>query len=161
MHNSRRFFDISEEDYLNEVTGSLEKNASEDWKKKYLNDWKKSKNNIKEILTIDEPFFVLEKSLELSYSYENIWRRGKIITDVRPVFNNAADAIKKIMILHLLKLEYSSGSDDKAICFAMDLKDITKLKKSCERAERKAHTARKELKNVKYIVSIAGEEGNE
>ena len=93
---------------------------------------------------------VAAKALELSYDYANLLQSIRIITDLRPVFDDNALTIQGLVVAQTLRVAFDTGNDTQTLSIAMDLNDIKHLRKSCDRAIQKADVA-----SDKFDVEVA------
>lgn len=101
-------------------------------------------------------------AIELAYDYANLLRRTKVLTDIRPLFNGAADDIEGAVVSYTLRLRYDSADGLHELSIALDESDIKTLAAQCDRALRKAATARSMLTNTCNLsVIIPGEVVND
>jgi hypothetical protein len=97
-------------------------------------------------------------AIELAYDYANLLRRTKILTDIRPLYDESGDSIDGAVISYTMRLRYDSADGEHELSIALDEADIISLIHQCERAVRKAATARKMMVDQCNIsVSISGE----
>jgi hypothetical protein len=89
-----------------------------------------------------QPIRITVKSLDLRYDYENLTRSTNVLTDVRPIFDDDADRVIGAIVSFTLRLNYENGDSTRSLSLAMDAEDITRLQRQCERALKKAETAR-------------------
>lgn len=134
----RNSLDISSSILYEVITINIEGKAPNDWKKINLQKWRKSKKQLIEALEVDGILSISHKAILLTVSYQNLFRESNIITDIRPIFNTNADEFIGSTITHKLQIEYYDGKDRNTMYFTLDSKDIAKLKKLCERAEKKS-----------------------
>jgi len=101
--------------------------------------------------TVEEPFAELVAlpilrlvavATDLSYEYTNLWAGVRIITDIRPIFSQDATDIDGAVVSHSFRLRFENMDGRHELNIAMDESDIKELAKQCDRALRKAHTAR-------------------
>lgn len=90
-------------------------------------------------------FRVTTKSANLAYDYANLLRTARIITDVRPIFDETAEGIDGAVISHVLRLKYTGQDDESSLSIVMDATDIKRLLAECERALTKGQIAQKWL----------------
>lgn len=118
-----------------------------------------------------EPFFVrllgscafrvVAKAMDLSYEYANLYRRARILTDIRPLFTSNADAIEAAVISYTLRLRFDSSDGEHELSIAMDEGDVRDLIDQCERALTKAKTARDLMVQKAAVPTIVtGERGD-
>jgi len=133
--------DETEEEFIGTLTEAIEKQLAESWTNADLDKWKtvsKTVTNVLASLSPDHPISVSYKAQSLAYTHQNILMSARVITDVRPVFNEARDKILETVILHRLSVQYSSGHHEPSLIeFALDSQDLRMLREECERAEQK------------------------
>ena len=98
------------------------------------------------------------KALHLGFDYSNIYNRGNIITDIRPVFDDGKDKIVGAVISQTLRVHFSSGSESKELSLALDNDDILALRDACDEALKKAASAKELVINMGLEGFIVGEE---
>ena len=96
-------------------------------------------------------FRVTTKSANLAYDYANLLRTARIITDVRPIFNESAEGIDGAVISHVLRLKYTGQDDESSLSIVMDATDVRRLLAECERALTKGAVAQNWLMEGKAI----------
>ena len=114
-------------------------------------------------LVICDAIRTVSKATLLEYDFANLFKSGRIITDIRPVFNDLSGdglAIDGAVISHTLRLSYDNASGDHDLSLAMDVKDIHALKLQCDRAILKAQRA-KSLVRDSVPTAICGEQSDE
>ncbi len=96
------------------------------------------------------------KSLGLAYEYGKVYVDSRIITDIRPSFDdNIDDKIEAAVMIHNLKIEYHVGQNPfhEEIYLALDSNDLIKLKEQILRAEKKDKTIKNTFSksNITFI----------
>ncbi len=91
---------------------------------------------------------------ELSYDYANLLRHVRILSDIRPLFNDEATAVEAAVISHTLRLHYDSSDGEHELSVALDEADIAKLMKHCKRALDKSLTAKKLMEEKAEVPAI-------
>src|SRR5262249_9184415 len=90
------------------------------------------------------------KVQRLRFEYPNVFRDAKIITDMRPIFEQPENRPVGCALSHTLKLTYHDrAGEHKDIYLALDGMDLEILKKAIKRAEMKATT-------LKSFLEVAG-----
>jgi hypothetical protein len=105
-------------------------------------------------LAPDHPILGAAKALRVITSRQYDFVTMKVLTDVRPVFNEKGDVIVQSIIAHVLSIDYHDGQDHHVIQFTLDAQDIADLKKECERAEQKSSVLKQDLKAVDWPTSV-------
>lgn len=158
----RRTHDADPEDLLEAVTRNLEERREVfGWTKEDIDKWRSLHTDLTRLLRLDS-VNVLEKSLELSYAFPNLYRRARVLTDIRPVFAENGDNIRAAVITHTLEISFTSDGESKAIRLAVDSFDLGQLEAACQRARTKATAAKSFLDvNGQIPAIVAGDHGDE
>jgi hypothetical protein len=86
------------------------------------------------------------KARELAFDFERIYTRARILTDIRPVFDDARNEIMGANVTQTLRLDYTSRNDSStSLSLALDMSDIEELRKCCKDALRKATISREKI----------------
>ncbi|MFC1759411.1 hypothetical protein ACFL2H_11700 [Planctomycetota bacterium] len=97
-------------------------------------------------------------AIELTYDYANLVRSIRILTDIRPLYDEEAGNIEAAVVSHTLRLHFDSSDGTHELSLALDLNDIVDLKTLCERAIKKSEKAKATLvKDMKIPTVISGE----
>ncbi len=138
---------------ISEAEGSLK------WEKEEIDNWKRLKPQIIELLSL--PLLeVAFKATELTTEYDNILQNTVVLTDIRPIYNETATEIEGTLVTFTLRLQYfDKNRGSEVISLALDIDDVKKMIKSGQRAIEKAKTAKEFLiDNGEKPVIIMGEE---
>jgi hypothetical protein len=101
------------------------------------------------------------KAQKLTFLRERIFHEAEIITETRPVFNEAGDEILEMIITQTLVCTYSADNKVSNIHLALDGADIANLRKACDRAVVKASALKQALsKDSTWNVVIVEEDTN-
>lgn len=78
---------------------------------------------------------------------------ARILTDIRPVFNDKGDSADAAVIVHNLIIHYGIDSDHKDFYVALDTSDIQSIREVLDRADEKAKSLQRLLKSsgVTYL----------
>jgi hypothetical protein len=87
---------------------------------------------------------LIGKASELTTEQERFMREARIITDIRPIFeDDSVDRPSGAVITHTLKISYWDDSNqNRDFYMALDAVDVRNLRASLERAEAKARSLR-------------------
>jgi hypothetical protein len=146
----------SAREFLDRISGAIEA-ASEDEPR--LKIWDECRPAIEQLLTT-QSISLAAKALDISYDFERVCIAGRILTSIRPVFNDLRGEILGSTIVQTLRLEYiSPDGHQSSISIAVDADDIKQLMTECERALNKAKVAKDEIENkFDFEAIIPGEE---
>lgn len=92
------------------------------------------------------------KAFQLLSENSHIYRRSRVFTDIRTIFDEECDqALKDGLIIHRLKLEYVANNEFKEIFMSLDYNDILNLEKQLKRAKEKEAQIKKNYSNLHFI----------
>jgi hypothetical protein len=103
---------------------------------------------------------LISKIRSVYSEHEKIFVDSRILTDVRPVFDEDITLIPAALIVHTLKLDYIQDDEKKTFFVALDDEDIENLRQDLTRAEKKAKLIRNEIKStrIKFVEQQKKEE---
>ena len=104
-----------------------------------------------EQLSPDSGLMVSAKTTRLAYERQNVLHKSRILTDLRPVFNESASEIKDMILTHSLVLYYSDGAKEpQELHLTLDWRDIAQLREACDRADLKSKRILELMKNNRW-----------
>jgi hypothetical protein len=141
MGKLSREFDAS----IDEVISALDQAVEEaDWSGERREKWNATKDSLAEALSSDAVHAVV-KAVDLALDHQRILRTAKIITDIRPIFNDDRERFLGAVVHSLLRIKYYEGDSTADLTFVMSENDIRNLLSTCELALKKAEKARRLL----------------
>lgn len=150
---------------VEELTGSLRDglgHINPAWSVDELKRWDSVAPIVGE-LSVCDAIRTVSKATALEYDFANLFKAGRIITDIRPVFNDQQGESLEIdgtVVSHTLRLSYDNSSGDHDLSLALDMKDIRALKLQCDRAIQKAQLAKHLASEAGYPTVVCGEDGD-
>ena len=152
---------LSPPDLFERITESIEIGAPTDWKDKNFDSWKSAKDLIVEAVsrnTSNEYLNAQRKTRELTYLYDNIFKSCRLLTEIRPVFNEPGDKVVNNVLVTSLVVKYAEADKTpKQVTFALDLEDLIDLRSHCERAIRKIAVVEQMFKESGRRLTVAGQ----
>ncbi len=131
------------------------------WTEEELSTWQNRRTILVDLLSSK----ILRRAataIDLTYEYTNLFRRARVLTDIRPIFSESGEEIDGAVISHTLHLVYDSLDGDHELSVALDFLDIKKLKEQCDRAIIKAETSQKVMRDSAGVSTvISGAQYNE
>ena len=101
------------------------------------------------------------KALDLSYDYANLLQTTRIVTDIRPIFDNDVTKIDAAVVSFTLRLSYDNTEGNHGLSIAMNQADVKALREQCDRALKKSALARDTIALLPLRVTISGSEDYE
>jgi hypothetical protein len=100
-------------------------------------------NFLLQLLHINGPLYIMSKAAGVMTDHEHVYCDARILTDIRPVFLEVADAPTTAVVIHTLKLVYHEGNENagrKEFRIALDINDLRNLSDLLKRAITKSET---------------------
>jgi len=134
--------------------------ASVPWDGTALAKWEALEPTFQQLIS-SKNVEVAAKALDLSYDYANLLQTTRIVTDVRPVFDNEVTKIEGAVVSFTLRLTYDNAEGSHNLSIAMNQADINTLREQCDRALKKGALARQTISALPFSVTISGSEDYE
>ena len=129
------------------------------WEEKEFERWSAVRESLARLLSLPN-LVTIPQALRLTFDHANVLTQARVITDVRPVFDEDGGRVLGAVISQTLRVHYQSGSEARSISLAMDQDDVESLRRACERALRKARVARDMVQQTGRHVMVPGESKN-
>lgn len=127
-------------DIFADVRQGLEVDHS--WDRKLLEPWDERRPYLARML-LSSSVLSAAKAVHLSYDFARLYLASRVITDIRPVFDEAREQVVGAAITQTLRLDYiSSDGTESTVSVAMDVIDLRQLQKACQKALDKADIVR-------------------
>ena len=78
------------------------------------------------------------KAMSVIHEQDRIYCGAKILSDLRPIFQNTPEEVSAAVVIHTLNISYHQDGEHKEFYAAMTPSEIGKLKEVIERAEKKS-----------------------
>ena len=148
----QRRLDLNAADFVACLEVALDALSMDEWSANDRAGWAKVSSELRTLLSSDTAITSSAKAAELLLDQQLVLCSSRVITDMRTVFDDAAETIKGILPYHTLVLRCHQGSDIKKIYIGLDLDDLVLLRKQIERAEQKEKLLRNSLENAGIAV---------
>ncbi|MCH8043700.1 MAG: hypothetical protein IID44_08260 [Planctomycetes bacterium] len=142
LSNTARSAEVTKElpeELVRELTEAIHKNSK--WSEEQIGQWVEVKDRLVDAVSQigpDSPLMISAKANFLTYERQNVLHQTRIITDIRPVFDKAAETIREMIVTHTLVVNYSGGGNPTELHLALDRTDIETLREQCDRADVKS-----------------------
>lgn len=141
---------ITVDEFFTSMDASLGKSG---WSSEELKKWTDISKYLKDILQLDV-ICLVTKILDLTYDYTNLLEKSRILTDVRPVFDEKKNQIIGSIVTQTLRLHYYSEDASHSLSITLDEKDLNTLEEACLDAKKKAKQAKDLMKEKCGIQSF-------
>jgi hypothetical protein len=135
LNDVRKHLELTGPEFLEALTSSIEKEASKEWKRKYLDGWRKIALSLTPCFDRDNVFATAKKSFELLGNRSALLLGARLLTDVRPLYDEATANIKGLILTNTFVLQFRQDGEQRVLHVTLDLEDLASLKGELERAE--------------------------
>lgn len=113
--------------------------------------WDRFRSDLVELLSVGGSLSVTAKALEVMAEHERILCNARILTDIRPVFDEATKVPPAALIIHNLRIRYhheGNFNETREFFVALDGDDLRRLQTIIDRAVDKENALRSLLRNA-------------
>jgi hypothetical protein len=96
------------------------------------------KTRVQKLLSFDKIIGLASKAMDVMTDQDHIFCGLKVLSDIRPVFQNSPDSISAAMVIHNMRIAYHQDGKHTEFSVAMNPEDIRKTIEVLERAEKKS-----------------------
>jgi hypothetical protein len=147
------------EQVVSAISESLADQDDESFDGDYRHKWEDLRDRFRELFAPDTYFSLLSKAIELFVSRPAILLDLKMLTEIRPVYNDDATEKTADILTNTLVLRYQEGGEARTLHVAMDLDDLCALSRELERVRQKNDVAFGEGAALNREVLYVGERG--
>ncbi len=137
--------------------------ADPPWGEDELDAWRTVEPHLVELFRT-KAVRTVSKALDLAYEHANLLQDVRLLTDVRPIFNDVDDEqmeIEAAVVAFTLRLHYDNREGNHSLSVALDETDVRRLQYQCERALHKAELSKRRMKDRASIPTIISGEAND
>jgi hypothetical protein len=156
LYGGKRLNRWTPRQFVQNLTRDLRLVGEGAWTGEQLEKWRQLDPLLEDLFGIEQ-LDTASKAVDLAYEYANLFQSARVVTDIRPVFDESASEIAAAVISQTLRLYFSSEEGEHSLSVALDQQDLERLRDSCDRAIKKARTAQKLVGGCEVPASIAGE----
>ncbi|HLN31536.1 MAG TPA: hypothetical protein VK395_27595 [Gemmataceae bacterium] len=142
------------------IPANFERTLEKNEKTEALHLWSEARPAIAEALrriNANHPLALITRAEQLAYVQEKLYSHARIVTQIRPLFDELGNEILRAIVSHELVIDYFEGQNPRRIQIALDAADISELKGACERADRKAASVKDALRDKPWETSVLAE----
>ena len=140
------------------LTAEIEGQARQEWRDANLEKWHTVLTPMAALLAPDSYFSALGKSIQLLANHPTLVTNFKILTELRPVYDEAVKRTRAMPLTNTLVIDYLVEGQMRAIHLTVDQEDLRALREQLERAGTKNRLLVAEAEKHGSEVIVAGEE---
>jgi hypothetical protein len=148
----------SSESSKDDLIEALNREIERKWEPEELENWETTSTLVLRLVD-HERIRISAKSVELAFNYANILAHADLLTDIRPVFDDAHKNIQGTIIAHTLRLRTYSEGKQKSVSIMLDVNDVDRIAELCAEAKKKAEVAKRAMiSKCRFHASVIGED---
>lgn len=157
LNSLRAAFRNSPKEFL-ELLGELIARQNTEWHSENGEKWAQLTEEIEPLLTPDGFFAQLGKTFQLLASRPTVARNLRILTELRPVFDDELSLTKAMVVTSTLVVEYEQDDESRSLHLTIDQSDLRLIQEQLDRAEKKVRLLEEQAKKLGVPILIAGTE---
>lgn len=157
LNSLRADFRISASEFLR-LLSKMFAQQNEEWHKKNENGWVGVVQKLEPFLAPNGYFSLLSKTFQLLANRPTVAQNLKILTELRPVFDDELSKTKAMVLTSTLVVEYEEGEVSKSLHLTVDQSDLQALQEQLDRTDKKILLLEEQAGKLGVPVLIAGTE---
>lgn len=151
----RSELDPRADDFVRQV-GRLISEQKPKWWKANKDGWGRMAPAVQELIAPGGLFAVQSKLGQLLMTHEAVAQEFRLLTELRPVFDDSGTELKAMLLTNTLVVNYGSEASDRQILLAMDRRDLDALREQIDRAITKVAALEAQVVKMNVPLLIAG-----
>lgn len=161
LNGLRRTLNLETDIFLASLAHTVEQQAPDEWKREYGEAWPDVAPYLRPFFVQDNFFSHISQSLELLSQRPAVLQSARLLSDLRPIYDE--DATRTVALIHTntLMLQYWDGENSKLLHLALDTRDLASMQSELERARQRLQISRNEAENKGDIFLTFGDLNDE
>jgi hypothetical protein len=160
LNGVRRSLQLPTETFVKAISQTVSEEATDDWKKENLRGWNDLIEELQPFFEPDNFFAQTSKAFELLSQRPAVFQHVKILTELRPVFDEATEKTLAVIQSNTLILRFWDGGDMKAVHVTLDQDDLDALIEEVEHAKEKSRVSQREAISAGTNFLVYGDAGS-
>ena len=156
----QRRCELTAEAFVEALTVTLGDFGSDQWSVDDKTSWGAHRDWLSRVLHSHGVLALGAKAAELMLEQRLVFFKSRVITDVRPLFDDAAEQLIGFVPVHTLAITCYEDGESRTVRVAMDSEDLGQLRRQLERAQRKGDIITRDLAEADLMVVGTGASEN-
>ncbi len=157
LNGLRRRLEMPASDFLKALQQTIADRASEEWKSRYIEAWNSLVGELAPFFQPDNFFSQASKAFDLLTERPAILQNARILTELRPIYDEAQTKTLAVLQTNTLVLDYWKGRDIHTLHISLDNDDLKSLTKEVKWAQDKISISQKEALAHRMNLVVYGE----
>lgn len=144
-------------DFVDLLTELIEKQKT-DWYEENHAEWERVSPSLAPLIGPDSYFAQLNKAYRLVANRPSIVETARILTELRPVYDDEATKVKAYLITSTLAVRYREFGEQKRLHLTVDRQDLGRFREQVDRALRKIELLERQVALLEVPSLVAGDE---
>jgi hypothetical protein len=155
LSGMRAAFEMEPSSFL-QLLSDLIKKQNLEWYNENSDDWQKIAPFLEPLIAADGFYAILYKVFQLLVHRPALVRDLKILTELRPVYDDEVTSVKAMLMTSTLVINYEENTVSKRLHLSLDEEDLDTLRDQLDRAGRKGQRLEEKVSELKIPILIAG-----
>lgn len=157
LNGLRRNLGLASSEFVAALEHTISATCTEDWKEKHLETWKRIASQLGPFFEPDNFFAQVSKAFDLLVERPAILQGVRVLTELRPIFNEETTKTLALLQTNTLALDYRDGDRVTTLHITMDSDDLARLESELARARTKIEVSKQEAIEKKIHIVAYGE----
>jgi hypothetical protein len=157
LNSLRAAFRMPPNEFL-DLLAKLIARQKPEWHNAHGDAWKQVAPVVEPLLTPNGYFALLSKTFRLLANRPIVAREFKILTELRPVYDDELSATKAMVLTSTLVVDYEEAGEPKRLHLTVDQSDLRAIREQLDRANRKVQLLEEQAGRLGVPVLVAGTE---
>ncbi len=157
LNSLRAAFRMTPDKFVRLVADLIARQNPE-WNEKHGGRWGQVSSKVEPLLASNGYFALLSKTIQLLANRPTVACDFKILTELRPVYDDELSATKAMVVTSTLVVNYYEGGEMTRLHFTVDQADLRALQEQLDRAEKKVQLLEGQAGQLGVPVLVVGSE---
>lgn len=148
----------SPREFVAALGSSVEEQASSDWLERHAASWREVVSELEPLFAPGKFLRLASKSVELLYDRPALLLDFRILTELRPLYDEDASKIRALLLTNTLVIEFQQGETEQALHLSIDNNDLSLIRNQLDRVLKKNALVSSEAGNWKLDLLTSEEQ---
>jgi hypothetical protein len=143
---------LSSEEFVSALDVSVREQASPSWLNRYASPWSEVAAHLEPLFAPGQFLRAASKAIELLYERSALLLDFRMLTELRPLYDEEAAKIEALILTNTLVIEYQQGKTEHSLHLSVDYDDLYLMREQLDRVLKKNDLASAQAKEWKLDV---------
>lgn len=148
LNGLRRTLGLSTSEFVKALAETVSQQAPDEWKEAHLEGWNRIVAALDPFFEPDNFFSQASKAFELLGQRPAVFQHAKILTELRPIFDETTTETLAVIQTNTLVLRYWAGEGERSVHVTLDQGDLETLAAEIDHAREKTRVSQREARRL-------------